>query len=399
RRGIDMAWVEKRGQRWQGRYRDANGKIRVAASSTSKREAKRMADDKESEVRRGVWHDPSAGRIKFSEYFEDHWLPNRVGESNTIATYRSHYRSTLQPAFGDMEIRRITSPVVQRWVVAMQKEGMKPSTIQAKYKALATILGARKGVSAVRDGLIQRSPCEGIDLPTMDQREVDVYTVEEVDRLMSEIPESWRALPLLAADTGMRWGELMGLQVSDFSTGFTVVTIRRTVTEISRKDTGAPTPYMVKERPKSGKSRAVTLGVEAAAMIAELVRDRGLYPGDRLFSMLDRHGKPVRTPEWPGGLPVGRSYFRERIWRPANARAGVKARRFHDLRGCHISWMLAGGADVVTVMTLAGHRNLSTTQMYISAMGDAGARGRLALEATRRLARRHVESDARTDRP
>ncbi len=31
-----------------------------------------MADDKESEVRRGVWHDPSAGRIKFSEYFEDH---------------------------------------------------------------------------------------------------------------------------------------------------------------------------------------------------------------------------------------------------------------------------------------------------------------------------------------
>ena len=92
-----------------------------------------------------MWHDPTAGRITFSDYFIEHWLPNRVSEPNGLATYKSHFRSSLEPTF-----------------------------------------------SAVRDGLIAKSPCEGIELPRVDRREVDLYTVGEVDRLMAEIADHWR---------------------------------------------------------------------------------------------------------------------------------------------------------------------------------------------------------------
>ena len=366
-----------------GRYRDEAGRRRVAGSSLSKREAKKMALDKESEVRRGVWRDPKGGRTTFSTYVETQWLPTRVAEVNTLATYLSIYRSCLKPVFGEMPLGRISSPTIQQWVVRMQKDGVKPSTIRAKYKALATILGGRTGVSAVRDGLIERSPCEGIDLPSVDQREVDLYSVAEVDRLIAEIPAHWRPIPVLAADTGMRWGELMGTQVGDFRAGYSMLTIRRTIIEVSRRETGATTPYQVKGRPKGGRFRVVMLGSEAAAMVARLIEDRQLRVDDRLLSMLDMQEMPLRTLDWPNGVPVGRSYFRQHVWLPAHDRARIRPRRFHDLRGCHISWMLAGGADVATVMKLAGHRNVSTTQVYISAMDDAAIRGRRALEATR----------------
>lgn len=388
-----MAWVEKRGRLWRGKYRDAEGKVRFAGSSPSKRTAKQLAEDKESEVRRGVWHDPQVGRMTFSEYFEDHWLPNRVGEANTIASYRSQYRSCLKEAFGEVELRNITPRMVQRWVIELQKQGVKAGTIRAKYKALATVLGARRGVSAVRDGLIQRTPCDGIDLPAVDSREVDVYTVAELDRVVHEIDSRWRSIPLLAADTGLRWGELMGIEIRDFSDDFMVLKVRRTITEISMRETGRTSPYAVKDRTKGGQPRTVTLGEDAAAMVRALIEERALAPNDRLFSVLSKEGQPVRTADWPTGLPIGRSYFREYVWKPANVRSGVRPRRFHDLRGSHISWMLAGGADLVTVMKLAGHRNLSTTQVYISAMDDAVLRGRAALEATRNQARRRVTDE------
>lgn len=228
---------------------------------------------------------------------------------------------------------------------------------------------------------------------TASRREIDLYSVTEVDRLMVEIGEQWRPIPLLAADTGLRWGELMGIEVQDFTHAYTVLRVRRTITEISTKDTGRRSPYAIKERTKSGRARTVMLGSEAAEMVRMLVEALDLGTRDRLFSPLGPDCRPVRTDEWPNGLPIGRSYFREYVWKPAHERAGVRPRRFHDLRGCHITWMLTGGADLMTVMTLAGHQQVSTTQLYLGAMNDSVLRGRRALEATRDGARKDGASD------
>src|SRR5688572_9343470 len=119
RRRRTMAWAEPRGKRWRGMYRDEAGKARSAGSSTSKREAKKLAEDEEAKIRAGTWHDASSGRMKFSVYFEEHWLPNRVLEVTSVSTCRSHYNATLKDMFGDMQVRQITGPVIQRWVSSM----------------------------------------------------------------------------------------------------------------------------------------------------------------------------------------------------------------------------------------------------------------------------------------
>lgn len=378
-----MAWVEKRRNKWQGRYRDAAGKVRIAGASTSKREALALANDEESKLRNGTWHDPKAGEMTFSTYFEEHWLPQRVkNELTTIAAYRSHYNATLKDAFGATPVNKISSPQIQRWVMAQVKAGVRPGTVVAKYRTLATCLGGKKGVSAVRDGLIAESPCKGIDLPEVDKPEVLIYTPDEVDNLMLAFDAWWQPLLVFAAESGLRWGELLGIEVRDFEPGYEGVYVQRTIVELTIAETGNGTPFLRKPRPKSRKPRFVAIAPEISVLVDALVRERQLFPKDRLFSMPGKNGLPVRTDVWPEGLPVGRSYFRESLWKPAHKATDIEPRKFHALRGSHISWLLSGGADLVTVMDRVGHEHLSTTQAYVSRMPDSEQKALAALKRT-----------------
>ena len=82
-----MAWVETRGTKFRGAYRDANDHPRYTPLVTSKRKALAAANEKESELRRGEWIDDNLGKMTFAVYFEEHWLPFRIGELNTLKTY------------------------------------------------------------------------------------------------------------------------------------------------------------------------------------------------------------------------------------------------------------------------------------------------------------------------
>lgn len=103
-----MAWVEKHKSLWRGRYRDADGKTRATPGDSSKRRALKAAQDEEAKIRGGTWQDPTAGSLTFSVYFEEHWLPNRVEEQNTIMANESHYNASLKDAFGSTLVNKIS---------------------------------------------------------------------------------------------------------------------------------------------------------------------------------------------------------------------------------------------------------------------------------------------------
>ena len=57
--------------------------------------------------------------------------------------------------------------------------------------------------------------------------------------------------------------------------------------------------------------------------------------------------------------------------------------RMHDLRHAHASWLLAGGADLKTVMERMGHSQIMTTQKYLHTLPDADEKALAAFEAVR----------------
>ena len=89
--------------------------------------------------------------------------------------------------------------------------------------------------------------------------------------------------------------------------------------------------------------------------------------------------------EHAGGDPLSRATFNTRYWRPAVTRAGIDFPvRMHDLRHAHASWLLAGGADLKSVMERMGHTQIMTTQKYLHTLPDADDRALAAFEAVRR---------------
>lgn len=147
--------------------------------------------------------------------------------------------------------------------------------------------------------------------------------------------------------------------------------MQRVVLEVPRKITGADSGHIFRDYPKDNEHREVMVGADLCRAIREHMLAGGKRDNDLLFST-------------DTGAPISRNTFRTRVWLPAIERSGLRQRvRFHDLRGAHASWLLAGGADLKVVMDRLGLRQITTTQPYLGSLPDAGERALRAFESVR----------------
>lgn len=86
-----------------------------------------------------------------------------------------------------------------------------PATVAEVHRLASAVLR-----SAVRNRLIAFNPCEGIRLPKRRRQDTadQVVSQDEVrSKLLPVVPERYQAIVATAAGTGLRWGEVAGLQL------------------------------------------------------------------------------------------------------------------------------------------------------------------------------------------
>lgn len=317
----------------------------------------------------GTWVDRRPGRITFQDYAEDVWLPSRHLEVSTLAGYRSYLRRHFIPFFGEMRLAQVTPTNVQAWVRSAVDQGLSPRSI-AKYHVMLHSIFAR----AVRDRLIAFNPCEDTELPKIVTRKTRTLTPEEYVAVLRETPPRFKPLVMTAIETGLRWGELVALRPRHIDFLRRTVTVEETIVEVSRKDSPTGDRMIAKPYPKDDESRTLRVSQGLIEVLAVRIAELGLARDDLLFPSRDV----------AGGQPLSRATFNTRYWRPAVQRAGVDFNvRMHDLRHAHASWLLAGGADLKTVMDRMGHAQIMTTQKYLHTLPDADDRALAAFEAIR----------------
>ena len=358
-----------KGAMFTAMYRDPSGRQRSAGTFTSERSALRAARRSESKVETGGWIDHASGRITFRDYVEHVWLPSRQVEVSTLAGYRSYLDKHFLPFFGDRPMAEILPSSVQDWVTGAVGSGLSPTSVR-KYHVMLHSVFKR----AVRDRVIVTNPCESIELPKVPPRKARILAPEEYDRLVAQIPDRFRVLVMTDIETGLRWGELIALRPRHIDFLHKTISVEQTIVEVSRKHSPTGERMIVKDYPKDNEFRTLRVSETLLRSIARRIEQLGLGRDDLIFA----------STETAGGRPMSRNTFRTKVWLPALQRSGLDFHvRVHDLRHAHASWLLAGGADLKTVMERMGHSQIMTTQKYLHTLPDADDLALTAFEAVR----------------
>ncbi|MCM2420203.1 tyrosine-type recombinase/integrase [Streptomyces sp. RKAG293] len=143
-----------------------------------------------------------------------HWIENIAKPSvseNSYDGYEVAVRVHLIPGLGAHRLDRLEPEHLERFYKKMQDKGSKPATAHQSHRTLRTALG-----EAVKRGHISINPAEIAKAPRLEEEEIELYTAEEVQRLLLEAakaPNSARWV--LALALGLRQGEALGLRWTD----------------------------------------------------------------------------------------------------------------------------------------------------------------------------------------
>lgn len=376
------------GDRWQVRWRDESGvqrKRNFAKKAGKDLNTCAEAFDAQvaSDLNRGTYIDPNAGKVTLKEYGE-RWLEAQTFEESTRESVELRLRLHVYPHLGSKELRTLRPSAIQGWTRTLQKT-LAPNYVRTIFANLSAVLTA-----AVDDEVIAKNPCraDSVKPPAPSRKRIRAWSRERVMLVRSLLPSRYRAGVDLGAGLGMRQGEVFGLAVDDVDFVSGVVHVIRQVKIVGARLCFAP--------PKGGKSRDIPLPETVALRLTEHLA---------AYTAI-----PVTLPwKHPGGKPVSarlvftsrehkalnRNYFNSFIWKPALEAGGVIPARevgtrrwtesreegFHALRHHFASVLLAEGVDIRSLAEFLGHEDPGfTLRTYTHFMPSGEARMRKAVE-------------------
>ena len=344
--------------RWQVRYRDLSGVTHTGPHTfTSKTDAARYLAMVEADLHRGAWADPKLGRITLAEWAKRWQATTTNLRPTTRDLYAYVLRRFLLPTFGKAALSSIDALAVRGWLANLQAQQLSPSTVAKAYRLLSRILGA-----AVEAGYLVRNPCTVKGAGQERAPEMRFATVAQIAALAEAVGARYRALVLVAAYGGLRWGELVGLRVKRVDLLHGRVTVAEQVAEVNGQLIPGP--------PKtSAGRRTITLPSVAAVALAEHLTE---------FAEPGPEGLVFPAPK--GGY-LRRSNFRRRWWVRATRAAGVDGLRFHDLRHSAATLALAAGANTRELMERMGHTSPQVALRYQHVMAGRDQAIAAALDA------------------
>jgi integrase len=360
-------------ERYQVRYQDGTRQRSAGIFPTLRRaEAERRAIERKGreQLPAPTEPDPTKARTLVGEYVTTKWWPAWKDQHPT-SEYgtRKKVEKRMLPTLGNLPLGELDPSTIGQWKAAMVAEGLTPRTVNTYLSLLGTILNA-----AVDDDYLVRSPLlrksgAGRTAATRNQpvprREVWLLR-DQLDRLAAAIDPRYRALVLVAALTGMRWGELIALRWDDprfdqplddgAVRGPGRLRIARAISDPRR------TGRLVEKGPKTeaGK-RVIALDQET---VQALLAHRELVGGgayDRIFT------SPGGS-RGPSGTLAHNNFIR--VWKRALAKAELAhlwpeygGLHFHDLRHTHATWLIAQRVPMIAVAGRLGHANAVVTMM------------------------------------
>lgn len=299
-------------------------------------------------------------RILFADLAQ-HYQQHELGEQQsavvdpkahtTVAGYKRVLRNRLLPRWGKKIALSIQPLEIEQWLSSLKEEERLENPTLDKMRRVMSLVykhGQRHGLIPRRD---ECNPLRFVRCKTTSGYEAMILTPEQAFSVLIGLPAPEKTLTLLAASTGLRISECLGLQWQDVNFKESLIYVRRTWT---CGKVGMP------------KSRASQAPVPMHSLLADFMsvwRKQTLYAQltDWVFPSLKLSGRKPRAA----------NMLVEDYLRPAAVRAGIIGEGdpcrfgFHNLRHSLASFLVRSKFDPKTVQALLRHSDVKTTlQLY-----------------------------------
>lgn len=314
---------------WWVSFTDASGKRVVRSTKTT--------DRKEADALEHKW--------KLEAYREKFWeeQPSRSFDELMLAylketqnekrsAERDRYSAKhLQQFFTGMQLNKLKRSNVRAYINKRKADGVQAGTINRELGLFSSALNYAR----VEWDWDIANPVMGMRL-SEPQGRVRYLRRKEVDALIQSAGHEPRADHLpdfirLAVNTGMRRGEMLGL-------------------EWRRVDLKASLVYLDAEHTKAGKRRSVPLNQEARLAIRNRLEFKMRYCPQSPWVFADKQGRRIAS--------------LKHSFASACKRVGIENFRPHDLRHTCAAWLVSAAVPLPEVRDVLGHSTIRMTERY-----------------------------------
>jgi integrase len=342
----NFGWLRRTSAgRWHASYVDPyNPTKRHPRTFTERIDAEGWLAGERRLIELRAWTPPAqrdaqrAAKVLTLADYADLWITQRKLRPRPRDNYQSMLDRLIKPTLGLMPLDQVNAAAVRTWYAGLGTD--RPTRNAHVYSMLHAICG-----TAVGDALLPSNPCTirgAMHAPT--KRKSVEFSPNDIAMLADAIePQRFKALILIAAWCGFRWGELIELRRKDIGEGCEKITVTRNVTH--RKGCHV-------NHTKESRHHTVPVPPHIRADLKHhLDTHVSKDPGALLF------------PPERGGCHLNDKVFRESYYAKALKAVGREDATFHDLRH-FAAMMVAQVGNLPETMAWLGHSTPNTSQRY-----------------------------------
>ena len=336
-------------------YKDTYGHTQRYSKSgfPTKKAAEAHGLEVQTELEKGI--DIKADKT-LDDVFEE-WLNITTLARNSIVNYSSRYKTHVQPVLGQMPVKDIHYPQLQKLFSDLEPRSKDTQNgIKCILKAL--------GMLAIRSGYISDWPIEAVELrkiPTKPKEVPNYISYDQFIDLIDEIQEHQKVFIggaiavflYIGYYSGLRKAEILGLEWDDIDLEKDLIYVRHQLAYMRLKTS----EYYLTEKLKTESSFGSVPICPALHDVLEKWKEYNPYP--KVICKRD-------------GNYLSVAYFTNTIHKAGEA-IGINAHP-HTLRHTFITNLILAGTDPKTAAALARHSDPSITlKVYAEVLGTAKA--------------------------
>ncbi|HUO50265.1 MAG TPA: tyrosine-type recombinase/integrase [Candidatus Paceibacterota bacterium] len=320
---------------WWVDFRFAYTRYRKRSPENSKAGAQAYEATLRQRLTRGEPIDQTGNNSQQVQTFEEFarsWFEEYVVSNNKFSeqkTKQTILRSSLVPFFGKMSVEGITAHHIEQYKAHELKRGVSRKTVNNHLTVL------RKCITTAYEWLELPGAPPKIAWLKCPPPKTDHLSSDECGLLLSHADGVVREMILVALRTGMRLGELKGLQWSSIDWHNRMLTVRHSQCDYTKE--------LV--TPKSNRERHIPLDSDVYEALFKRKKDTG-------YAFAGADGGPFNSFRLSCRLEHVRN------------KAGLRKIGWHTLRHTFASQLVMRGVPLTAVQALMGHSTITTTMRY-----------------------------------